>query len=236
MKTLFTALCLCIVSAGVLHAGAPGRVLMIGDSLSVGAFGPDVYRYLAARCGRQNVALYASCGSAPEHWLAGEPTFYTRCGFREQTPARSALIDFVNGHAPPPVATPKLESLLDRYRPKAVLVQLGTNWMDRAGGADAALKRSEVLDRMAGALRNGAVHTVIWISPPDSSHFSKSTQQSVQDSIRDAAMRHGFEVVDSRKYTHYVHGVTGGDGIHYHDKASHEWAEGVERELDRKLR
>jgi len=61
------------------------RVLMIGDSLSAGAFGEAVQQHLARKFGPQNVAAYASCGSSPEHWLANEPEFYTPCGYREST-------------------------------------------------------------------------------------------------------------------------------------------------------
>src|ERR1041385_9383977 len=44
----------------------PPSILMIGDSLSVGKFGEVIQMHLALK---HRVAAYASCGSAPEHWL-----------------------------------------------------------------------------------------------------------------------------------------------------------------------
>src|SRR6478672_4776459 len=45
------------------------RVLMVGDSLTVGGFGDAMQGYLLGRLGSNNVAVYASCGSSPEHWM-----------------------------------------------------------------------------------------------------------------------------------------------------------------------
>ena len=113
-----------------LSANAAFRVLMIGDSLSVGPFGESVKNFLISRLGRSNVFIYASCGSSPEHWLKSEPAFVTKCGYREVTPAGSLIVDFENGRPPRRVATPKIEDLLASYHPACLLVQLGTNWMD----------------------------------------------------------------------------------------------------------
>ncbi len=99
--------------------------LYIGDSLSVGKFGELLHDYLVATFGSRNVALYASCGSSPENWLRAEPTFFTKCGYREQTPSRNMAIDSRTHQA-----TPKLDELVSRYRPTTAIVQLGTNWMD----------------------------------------------------------------------------------------------------------
>src|SRR5215469_4256687 len=50
-------------------AGATPRVLYVGDSLTVGKFGEYVGEYLVQRCGRNNVSIYATCGSSPENWM-----------------------------------------------------------------------------------------------------------------------------------------------------------------------
>ncbi len=63
------------------EAPPPPRVLMIGDSLSVGPFGEAIQKHLKAELKTDNVFAYASCGSSPENWLTGEPDFYTRCAF-----------------------------------------------------------------------------------------------------------------------------------------------------------
>src|ERR1044072_3034519 len=59
----------------------PPSILMIGDSLSVGKFGEVIQMHLALK---HRVAAYASCGSSPEHWLASEPDFITKVGYRQR--------------------------------------------------------------------------------------------------------------------------------------------------------
>ena len=114
----------------------PPKVLMIGDSLSVGGFGEVVREHLEHEFGRQNVAFFASCGSSPESWLENEPVFHTRCGYREKTPASDIYLDYHKGKRPPAMVTPKIETLIERYKPTIVIVQLGTNWMDRTFSDD----------------------------------------------------------------------------------------------------
>jgi len=83
--------------------GPPPSILMIGDSLSVGKFGEVIQMHLALK---HRVAAYASCGSSPEHWLAGEPDFVTKCGYRQRTNDSDIFTDWVNGRAPRPTRTP----------------------------------------------------------------------------------------------------------------------------------
>ncbi|MDQ2659572.1 MAG: SGNH/GDSL hydrolase family protein [Verrucomicrobiota bacterium] len=215
------------------EATASTRVLMIGDSLSAGPFGEAVQQHLAAKFGPQNVAAFASCGSSPENWLEDEPGFYTKCGYRESTPDKAPIYrDFVNGKAPRPTLTPKVEDLVRRYRPSVVVVQLGTNWMDRN------LTSSQIswtTHRFIDALRGSSVRQIIWIEPPDSSAFRK-TQGRIHLLLEQAASRHRFDVIDSRQFTHYIPGRTGGDGIHYNSESSRAWAAKINTSLDAKLR
>src|SRR4030095_11329190 len=71
----------------------PPSILMIGDSLSVGKFGEAVQMHLALK---HRVAAYASCGSSPEHWLASEPVFVTKCGYRQRTSDSDVFTDWMN--------------------------------------------------------------------------------------------------------------------------------------------
>lgn len=206
----------------------PPSVLMIGDSLSVGKFGEVVQAHLALK---RRVAAYASCGSSPEHWLAGEPDFFTKCGYRERTSGSDIYSDFVNGHAPRATRTPKLADLVRKHKPSILVVQLGTNWMDRNLSDD---QMNEYLSRLVDEARRGTVEKIVWIAPPDSSRLRK-TQGRIHQIIRRAATRKGFDVIDSRNVTHYVMGKTGGDGIHYNSESSEAWARAIQRELDAKL-
>jgi hypothetical protein len=216
------------------------RVLMVGDSMSVGGFGEAMQDYLLSRFGRNNVAVFASCGSSPEHWLRSGPKFITKCGYREQTPHSSILSDFRNGKPPEPALTPKLEDLISRLHPRTVIVQLGTNWMDGMG-FDFASDRStysQILDRFVAAVRSepNRVRKIIWITPPDSSRYSRAVKLTVANLIKTAAQRDSFATIDSNSMTHYVAGRSGTDGVHYNDHEAKQWAYRVMRELDRMLR
>src|ERR1700741_1790209 len=106
----------------------PPSILMIGDSLSVGKFGEVIQMHLALK---HRVAAYASCGSSPEHWLAGEPDFITKCGYRQRTNDSDVFTDWVNGRAPRPTRTPKRADLVRKHKPTVLVVQLGTYEMER---------------------------------------------------------------------------------------------------------
>ncbi len=215
-------------------AGEPKtRVLLIGDSLSVGAFGEALQRHLASRFGPQNVIAFASCGSSPENWLADEAAFYTPCGYREVTPDRPPIYrDFVNGRKPRRTLTPKVEGLVRRYRPSAVVVQQGTNWMDRKL-SDAQI--TGFARRFIRAARAPGVRQIIWIEPPDSSAL-RGRQDRIHRLIQATARAENFEVIDSRQLTHYTRGKTGGDGIHYNTESSNAWATRLLPLLDARLR
>jgi hypothetical protein len=208
----------------------PPKVLMIGDSLSVDGFGDAVREHLEARFGRQNVAFFASCGSSPESWLRDERVFYTRCGYREKTPTADIYRDYHNGRRPPAVATPKIETLIERYKPTIVIVQLGTNWMDRSL-SDNQIRA--VLERFVTAVHRGSVRKLIWIGPPDSSRFSK-VQNRIYRLIQQS-IRRGDPVIDSRRFTRYVLGKTGGDGVHYNSESGKAWAKPVITSIDQIL-
>lgn len=206
----------------------PPSILMIGDSLSVGKFGEVVQMHLALK---HRVAAYASCGSSPEHWLAGEPDFITKCGYRQRTSDSDYFTDWVNGHAPRPTRTPKLADLVRKHKPTILVVQLGTNWMDRNLSDE---QMNDYLSRLVDEARRGTVEKIVWIAPPDSARLRK-VQGRVHQILRRAATRKNFEIIDSRNVTHYVMGKTGGDGIHYNSESSEAWARAIQRDLDAKV-
>jgi hypothetical protein len=206
------------------------RVLMIGDSLSVGGFGDAVREHLEQQFGRQNVAFFASCGSSPESWLQDQKVFYTKCGYREKTPTTDVYADYRKGKRPPAMATPKIETLLERYKPTIVIVQLGTNWMDQTLSDDYI---RHVLAQFVAAVHADGTRRLIWIGPPDSSKFSK-VQNRIYRLIQQSVPR-GDPVIDSRRFTRYVLGKTGGDGIHYNSESGEAWAKPVNATLDQIL-
>jgi hypothetical protein len=156
----------------------------------------------------------------------------TKCGYRQRTSDSDIFTDWVNGHAPRPTRTPKLPDLVRKHKPTILVVQLGTNWMDRNLSDE---QMSDYLGRfMDEARRSGTVEKIVWIAPPDSARLRK-TQGRVHQIIRRVALRKRFEVIDSRNVTHYVMGKTGGDGIHYNSESSEAWARAIQRDLDIKI-
>ncbi len=214
-----------------------GRVLMIGDSLSVGSFGDAMENYLTQKAGARQVYVYASCGSSAQHWLSSTKTFVTPCGYRETRPGVHILQKHRNGRRPPAMPTPKLEPLLQKIRPDTVIVQLGTNHYDvfqRHGMAKLEEERG-FFEAFARALVSSGARPsrIIWITPPDSSKFSTSVETVVEGIILDTCRRHRFLVVRSKSLTRYIKGTTGGDGVHYADKPGQDWAAGVIRVINR---
>ncbi len=210
------------------------KILLIGDSLTVGPFGAEWHDLLVRTYGHRSVAVYGSCGSSPEHWLGGQPRFISHCGYREQTPQTERVFENGGHRRPPPIATPDLHEIVRRFRPTVVIVQLGTNWMDDLvnGLKDKEPEYRSILDRFIQAVRSEPeVSRVIWIMPPDSSRFSVHTQKIVQKLILDAADRYRFTTVNSRAVTRYVPGKTGDDGVHYNLAAGTEWADRIWRLL-----
>ena len=78
--------------------------------------------------------------------------------------------------------------------------------------------------------------TLIWILPPDTTKFSKAVQNVVRQLIARAAKTWRFDYIDSIPLTHYVNGRTGSDGVHYSTEAGADWARGVMKQLQKKVR
>ncbi|HEV7405754.1 MAG TPA: hypothetical protein VGO11_22615 [Chthoniobacteraceae bacterium] len=217
----------------------PVKILMIGDSMSVGGFGDSMQEFLQRHYGR--VALYASCGSSPESWLRGEPDFVTKCGYRATTPLKKYFTDFTDGHKPNPTVTPKLEDLLAYHTPSVVIIQLGTNWMDGLESKNFAAEEPKyraILAKFDAQLRSArSVKQVFWIPPPDSSRYTSGTERNVEQLICTASNKYGYtEVKNGKPMTTYIAGQTGGDGVHYRNEDARVWAGKVEDFLRGRIR
>lgn len=207
----------------------PVDVLLIGDSLSVGGFGDGMQESLVRKFGKENVCLFASCGSSPENWTKGG--FVTRCGYRQTTPSGAILLEYRDGKRPPEVKTPKLRSVLAHYRPACVIVQLGTNWMDALAATtqpDVARYRGYVADFIRELRRGNPAVKVFWVLPPASSKYPSRVHEQVERWINETSREQGFFTINSRSITRaYREGKSGGDGVHYNDAAGRAWARGV---------
>lgn len=211
------------------------KVLLIGDSLTVGPFGDQVEAWLLQNLGPSRVAVYGSCGSSPESWLASHKNFVTPCGFRETTSQGHILQEYQHNHRPGPVSTPKIETLMAKYRPQIVIIQLGTNHFDtlQREGKHSVTQLEDIYEAFANAVYGpgSSARMVIWITPPDSSKFPKWVQDEVEHLISSTNQRHGFYTFQSRHFTHYTP-ASGSDGVHYNSAAAAAWAAPVIRMLD----
>lgn len=236
---LLTAL-IAFICGGCASASRPGaavplgrnsKVLMVGDSLTVGPFGSRVEAWLLQNLGPNRVAVYASCGSSPESWLAAHKNFVSPCGYRETTIHRHLLKEGRSS-----VSTPKIETLLAAQRPEIVIVQLGTNHYDSLlrDGKSSLPQLAAIYEDFATTLRppGGSVRMVIWITPPDSSKFPQWVEDEMDHLISATNQRHGYYTFQSRRFTRYVPGKTGSDGVHYNDAGAALWAAPVIRMLD----
>ena len=212
--------------------GLSERVLLLGDSLTVGPFGDNLQNFLIDQYSDRGVGVIAVCGCSPEHWLGDEPVFSSRCGYRYKRPGDLRLGRYENGVPPKSFPVPKLESILRSWRPSVLLVQLGTNWFDRLAEDEKTLTSLEpILDRFASTVRNSLpLATLVWITPPDSSRFRR-VQHGVTRLIKQAGIRHRFRVIDSSEMIRYESGKSGGDGVHLSTPAADLWAEKVKRKL-----
>jgi hypothetical protein len=95
-----------------------------------------------------------------------------------------------------------------------------------------------IMDDFMMAARHwpGTVRKVIWITPPDSSHYPYRVQRTVLELIKNASAKYGFKTIDSSTMTHYVPGKSGNDGVHYANEPARQWAGLVTIQLDRIVR
>lgn len=229
-RTLVVAACVLVPVAAAASAETVAvKVLLIGDSLSVGGFGDTMQESLLRKYGRPQVAIFASCGSSPEDWLKGD--FVTRCGYRQTTPKDELLYEYQNGTRPRSVRTPKLRTLLGHYRPEMVIVQQGTNWMDALAAAekpDEARHRKIITEFIREIRRNNPAVTIFWVLPPSSSSYPANVHEEVDRWINEESSRLGFYTINSRSITGpYREGKSGADGVHYNDAAGGSWARGI---------
>ncbi|MEJ6568579.1 MAG: SGNH/GDSL hydrolase family protein [Akkermansiaceae bacterium] len=215
------------------------RVLIVGDSLTVGGFGASLEDIFIKAFGTDKVEVYGCCGASVEHYLKDHPVFTCKCGYRETTKRTKVLDNWQNGRKPRAFPTPKLATLLTKHRPEVVIVQLGTNNFDTLvkKGASCMAQQQEYFDRLASEMvtSTGTVKRAIWVTPPDSTEYPAHIEKAVDNMIVKAAKKHGIYVIHSSKHTRYVMGKSGTDGIHYHTKPAEEWAKKVRLELNRIL-
>ena len=217
------------------YGGAPS-LLVIGDSLTVGPFGDRLQAFLSRRVPASKLWIYGSCGSSPENWLPSTPAFISPCGFRVVSPKKSFLTQYNNGKKPQKVATPKLHLILAKFKPRIVIVQQGTNWMDDLMKSldPKGTEYKNIIRSFIRELRARGPVQIVWILPPDASKYRPAVKDAVDRWIKECAREMDFQTIDSRALTsRYILGKTGSDGVHLGDSAASEWASASTKRLQR---
>jgi hypothetical protein len=192
------------------HLPAEPRILIIGDSHSVGPFGHllvDELKQLSPR-----TSLYASCGTVASSWFLGSKT---KCGFYFRT-EQDKVLEGRNGN------TPKLPGMISTMKPDLLVVELSGNYLKGFDQASAVADMKKMID-----LIKQQPIACLWVSAPDS-RTNRQERSRIFSWVMEA-VGDRCTVVDGRAHTRYPE--TGGDGVHYFREADvREWVDAVANE------
>lgn len=205
------------VSVGTEGKIGPGtRVLIIGDSQTVGPYGQTLDQL--ARATGATVSTQAAWGASPPWLFSGHETYklWTRDSEGEANTQMK-------------VATPLLNDLLARERPDVVIVTMGGNMI--AGNASQGEVMTQVSQIGNAVSASGA--ELVWVGPPkyDPNKRSAAVVDEFYGKLRNAVPEYGT-LIDSRPH---ISEYAGTDGLHYSgdkgERIAREWANGVFGEI-----
>ena len=201
--------------ASPVKIGPGTKVLQIGDSHSVGAFGKELDAKLRGT-GAQ-VATYASAGATASTFVQGKSTKY---GYWEKHADGSQRTVGYGQSA----QTPRLDNLIAKERPGVIVVNLGANFR----GSN---PKGQVAELGQVAKKYGI--PIVWVGPPKTAKDNSNPGSLAKfDQEMAAAVAPYGTYVSSAKHTPRY---SGGDGIHYGGsqgtQLAKNWAGGVFREI-----
>ncbi|MEM0896046.1 MAG: hypothetical protein AAGJ79_04105 [Verrucomicrobiota bacterium] len=223
---------LCVLTQPALAGAFTGpKVLYLGDSMSMGAFGETFDREMRdAGC---DVFTHVAGGATPYYWLSRYSPIASSIGYWEKTPSTESRQKYIR-------AVPKVEKLVEQYRPDVVVVQTGTNLYatlrsKRRTKEANILEVETLLQNMAkAATMYGA--DIYWVTPPQSHprRYPYELQEEMATIMKRAVSRYG-RVFDSRRVTEFTDPYPKTDGIHYGPTEAREWARVVGADFQRYL-
>lgn len=223
---------LTILFASIIHAGAISgnkvKVLYLGDSLSMGAFGETLDTNLRER-GADLVTVVAG-GSSPYYWLKAYQSLPSTIGYWEKTPERERRMGQIR-------AVPKMEALIEEHQPEYVVIQTGVNLYAtlrsrrRPKSENVAEVRSLIEQMCHSVAKAGA--KAYWILPPNSHErrYSPKLQFELASIMIDSIEEYGGAIFKSSQHTTYTDPYPATDGVHYSKKDSTIWANKVSADL-----
>jgi hypothetical protein len=206
-------------------------VLYIGDSESLGYFGDDIYRWMAARkdprSGRRlTVWSYWTCGSDVYAWLAQARTV---CGIRTCNASGHCARDHGPNDGPATVTYGPIGTYLAAVQPRVTVVSLGTNFLTVRDFKAAYGDYLARVGRLVGAVKKSGSRC-IWIGPPqvgDKTRNAGAYAAFIAD-LKRTVEGAGGTFIDSAPFSDKKY-VLGRDpeGTHYQGEGEKKWAAGV---------
>jgi len=220
-----------------LSVSAETKVLVVGDSHTVGDFGDALVSKLKTQPDFR-VALSASCGSSPTHWL-GTPYRNAICSSELDYNERSPKKNLQPGSHP----MPSFQALVQEKKPDTVVIALGGNQMPKDPKASLTGARKDVARMIQAAKVNGA--KCIWISPPArvDSIYPREIQDRFTAMLVEVTREQGCAFVNSRNHTNAKDTVNDPFRVHYYRypgkngrNPGGEWGSGVGAEVITSIR
>jgi hypothetical protein len=191
------------------------KVLILGDSHTVGTYGQTLDRLFRADPGQQ-VRTFGSCGSIIRWWYTGQSTTCGYLGIDESgRKVESARLP-----------TPFIPKILSAQKPDLTIVELGANYM--VGYPESAI-RADVARLLEDIRKSGT--RCVWVGPPHMRRFDSELRIFVP--FLRSLVEKTCTWIDSREFTSYP--ASGGDGIHYGTPALKPLAEKWAREIFRAI-
>lgn len=205
-------------------ASSDTKVLYLGDSLSIGAFGKTFDNSM--RTSGFNVYTVVAGGASPYYWLKSYDSLPCTIGFWEKTPTSERRVGYVR-------AVPKLEDLLETHKPQVVVVQTGINLYatlrsKRREKSENVAEVTSLVEKMCYSIaESGAIS--YWVLPPHSheKRYPSSLQDELRSIMRGVVMKYEGEVFESQQVTHFDDPYPATDGVHYGPTEARGWAEKV---------
>ncbi len=203
------------------------RVLFLGDSFSIGAFGRTFDQTLRDA----GFAVYTSVsgGGTPYYWLSDYPPVSISIAYWERTPHSQRRLSSIS-----PV--PKVETLLERWDPHIVVVQTGTNLYStlrsEKRSKEANVRELEnLIGKMCRTVSAGG-RKCFWITPPDAhpGRYPRELQYEMLYLMQRTAGRYG-RVFNSYAVTEFKGSYPGSDGIHHGPSDARRWGQSAARDF-----
>jgi hypothetical protein len=220
---VFTLLCLLLT----LQSQAATRVLYLGDSFSKGAFG----RTLDAQMRAAGLEVYTSVtgGASAYDWLPEFGATSTDIGYWEKTPKKEFRVGRIS-------RIPKIDELVERWRPQVVVIQGGTNMYSvltskRRPREQNAAELERLLDRI-GQIVTSSGARLYWVTPATAHprRFSPELQAEMREILHRVGQRYG-RTFDSYAVTRFTDPYPGTDGIHYGPTEAAAWSRLVAKDV-----